>query len=490
MKKHEILFSTIKVPLDFCIVFLCFFLARKVRLVTDLIPGVNLPIQTIDTESLSYFAFLWALLYIILFSTHSLYNIKIINSKVKEFLDIIRYSFYWFVFFSVGVYLWNGILYTWIEIPRLIIFFTCFFSFIFVILERIILNNIQNILLKKKIIPKRKLLIISNFTSEEISPLLEDIENSKVYDIIGYINKESVKNPLMTYLWWLETAEKIIKEKKCDEILHIDSSFWKKDLLHIWNLSKTFNIRYRYLTNTFDVTKTNTTMSLINNIPVIEIKNTPLDNWGRVIKRWFDILWSMFGIIIFAPLMTIVALLIKIDNPKAPAIYKNKRIWQNWKEFFLYKFRYLKWEHCIKEAYWIQNKDDSALAYEKKLIKEKDARDGPLYKIKNDPRKTKIGTFIEKYSIDELPQFFNVLIWNMSLVWPRPHQPREVKKYKLYQKRLLTIKPGISWMAQVNGRQENNFVKEAKLDIFYIENWSFILDIKIILKTFTRLKRK
>jgi len=399
MKKHEILFSTIKVPLDFCIVFLCFFLARKVRLVTDLIPGVNLPIQTIDTESLSYFAFLWALLYIILFSTHSLYNIKIINSKVKEFLDIIRYSFYWFVFFSVGVYLWNGILYTWIEIPRLIIFFTCFFSFIFVILERIILNNIQNILLKKKIIPKRKLLIISNFTSEEISPLLEDIENSKVYDIIGYINKESVKNPLMTYLWWLETAEKIIKEKKCDEILHIDSSFWKKDLLHIWNLSKTFNIRYRYLTNTFDVTKTNTTMSLINNIPVIEIKNTPLDNWGRVIKRWFDILWSMFGI-------------------------------------------------------------------------------------------TKIGTFIEKYSIDELPQFFNVLIWNMSLVWPRPHQPREVKKYKLYQKRLLTIKPGISWMAQVNGRQENNFVKEAKLDIFYIENWSFILDIKIILKTFTRLKRK
>jgi len=105
-------------------------------------------------------------------------------------------------------------------------------------------------------------------------------------------------------------------------------------------------------------------------------------------------------------------------------------------------------------------------------------------------KKTKVGNYIEKYSIDEIPQFFNVLSWKMSLVGPRPHQPREVEKYKLYQKRLLTIKPWITGMAQVNGRAENNFVKEAKLDIFYIENWSIILDIKIILKTFTTLKRR
>jgi lipopolysaccharide/colanic/teichoic acid biosynthesis glycosyltransferase len=98
---------------------------------------------------------------------------------------------------------------------------------------------------------------------------------------------------------------------------------------------------------------------------------------------------------------------------------------------------------------------------------------------------------IEKYSIDEIPQFFNVLKGEMSLVGPRPHQPREVKKYEQYQKRLLTIKPGITGMAQVNGREANNFVKEAKLDIFYIENWSFLLDIKILLKTFgTIITRK
>ncbi len=108
----------------------------------------------------------------------------------------------------------------------------------------------------------------------------------------------------------------------------------------------------------------------------------------------------------------------------------------------------------------------------------------PLYKIENDPRKTKIGTFIEKYSIDELPQFFNVIIWNMSLVWPRPHQPREVNNYAEDEKRLLTIKPWITWMAQVNGRDKNDFSDEVKLDLFYIENWSILLDIKIIIKTF------
>ena len=120
---------------------------------------------------------------------------------------------------------------------------------------------------------------------------------------------------------------------------------------------------------------------------------------------------------------------------------------------------------------------------EKTLIASKDTRNWPLYKIHNDPRKTRVGTFLEKYSLDEFPQFFNVLFWNMSIVWPRPHQPREVAKYEKYQKRLLTIKPWMTWMAQVHWREKNNFYKEAELDLFYIENWNFLLDIKIIFKT-------
>ena len=144
----------------------------------------------------------------------------------------------------------------------------------------------------------------------------------------------------------------------------------------------------------------------------------------------------------------------------------------------------MKWEFCTKDAYKNVSSDDKAFEYEEQLIKKNSTRKWPLYKIKDDPRKTKIWNFIEKYSIDELPQFFNLIIWNMSLVWPRPHQPREVEKYSIDQKRLLTIKPWITWMAQVNGREQNDFEKEAEFDIFYIENWSMTLDFKIIFKTF------
>ncbi len=210
-----------------------------------------------------------------------------------------------------------------------------------------------------------------------------------------------------------------------------------------------------------------------------------------IIKRIFDIISSLIWIIIFSPILLITYILIKIENPKAPAIFKNKRIWREAKEFNLYKFRYLKWEYCTKDSYKVSEKEkQKALKFEQNLIKKQSTRKGPLYKIKNDPRKTKIWTFIEKYSIDELPQFFNVLIWNMSLVWPRPHQPREVEKYLIHHKRLLTIKPWITGMAQVNGREQNNFEDEAKLDTFYIENWSVLLDLKIIAKTFSSVIRR
>lgn len=320
---------------------------------------------------------------------------------------------------------------------------------------------------------------------------MEDIKSSRIYKVIWYGNSKTIADKKIKYIWGIENIQSLFESKKCDEILYIDSDFSKKDLLQLWELAKIFWVRYRYITNSFDITKANTTLSLINSIPVVEIKNTPLDNWWRIIKRFFDIFAWIIWVIVLSPIILIVAILIKIDDPKAPVIYKNRRIWQSWEIFNLYKFRYIKWKYCIKDSYWIANNKDTAFAYEEDLIKKNSSRSGPLYKIKNDPRKTKIWSFIEKYSIDEIPQFFNIILWNMSLVWPRPHQPREVKKYSLEQRRLLTIKPWITWMAQVNGRDKNDFLKEAKLDIFYIENWNLLLDIKITLKTFSIVfKRK
>jgi len=131
-----------------------------------------------------------------------------------------------------------------------------------------------------------------------------------------------------------------------------------------------------------------------------------------------------------------------------------------------------------------------AMELEKKLIETQSVRKGPLYKIKNDPRKTRVGRIIEAISIDELPQLFNVLKGDMGLVGPRPHQPREVEKYEMWQKRTLSIKPGVTGLAQISGRSDLSFADEARLDIYYIENWSLWMDIEIIFKTFFVLLKK
>ncbi len=481
MKKYEIIFWALKLPLDFLIILSSFFIARELRLVNDLIPWIPLETKTINTESLFYFAIFWAFLYIIILSLHKLYFIKITSSKIWETLNIIRYSFYWFVFFSFFIYAWNWIIYK-TEIPRLIIGFTFIIWTFFVILERIFLNNLEYFLMEKWFLEKKNLVLITNKKEKKIKEILKDISSAKLYNILAYSNKEKIEKLELKFLS-ISKLKKLFEQKKIDEILYIDSDFSKKELYEIWEYTRIFWIRYRYITNSFEVSKTNTSLSLINNIPTIEINMTSLNSWAKIFKRIFDFFVWIFAVIILSPIFIIVAILIKLEDPSWPIIYKNRRIWQWGKIFNLYKFRYMKWKYCIKDAY--KQDDEKALKYENNLIEKKSKRKGPLYKIENDPRKTKIWNFIEKYSIDEFPQFFNLILWNMSLVWPRPHQPREVEKYDLEQKRLLTIKPWITWMAQVNGRENNDFKKEAKLDIFYIENWSMLLDFKIIFKTFS-----
>lgn len=486
MKKQDIIFWFIKVLLDFLIVLVSFFIAKKLRLLWDFIPWIHLKIQTINNDILFKYSLFAAFILIFIYSIHSLYKIKVVNSKIKEFLNIILYWFYAFLLFSVLVYLWKWFIFN-VEIPRLIIIYAFFIWIILIIIQRILLNNLQYYLIKKWFFSKTNLIIITNKDDIEIKHILDDIKKAWIYYLIWYSNSKKVQNSKIKFLTF-ENLSRKIKNRKIDELIYIDSDYDKQSLYDIWELTRIFAVRYRYLTNSFDVTKTNTSLSLINEIPVIELKNTSLSGWNLVWKRIFDIFASLLWIIIFSPILLIVYLLIKIDNFKAPAIFKNKRIWKWSKEFDLYKFRYMKWEHCTKDSYNVSDEEKKkALDFEKELIKEKSKRNWPLYKIENDPRKTKIWNIIEKFSIDELPQFFNVLYWDMSLVWPRPHQPREVDKYLMWHKRLLTIKPWITWMAQVNWRDDNSFEKEANLDIYYIENWSILLDLKIILKTFTSI---
>ncbi len=176
-------------------------------------------------------------------------------------------------------------------------------------------------------------------------------------------------------------------------------------------------------------------------------------------------------------------------KPDDLCLYKNERVGAFGKHFFTLKFRSMFQNDCTGRQFG--ESGEEALKQEEELIEKNSIKEGPVYKIANDPRVSKFGRFIRKWSIDELPQFWNVFIGQMSLVGPRPHQPREVEKYEKHHKIVLAIKPGITGMAQISGRSDLNFEDEVKLDAFYIENWNLLIDLIILIKTpFVVFRRK
>ncbi|PRA94487.1 MULTISPECIES: sugar transferase [Bacillaceae] len=186
------------------------------------------------------------------------------------------------------------------------------------------------------------------------------------------------------------------------------------------------------------------------------------------IKRLIDILGSLIGIIILLPVLLVVALLIKIEDPRGPIFFKQVRIGKNETEFHMYKFRSM-----------VSNAEEQL----KELLALNDVT-GAMFKMKDDPRVTKIGKIIRKTSIDELPQLWNVLKGEMSLVGPRPPLLREVKEYSPYDKQRLLVTPGCTGLWQVSGRSNVGFEDMVELDLYYIQKKSVRLDLKIIIKTF------
>lgn len=184
-------------------------------------------------------------------------------------------------------------------------------------------------------------------------------------------------------------------------------------------------------------------------------------------KRLIDVIASIFGLIVLLPILAIVAIAIKIES-KGPIFFSQERVGLNGQRFKMYKFRSM-----IVDAE----------AYKEKLLKQNEMN-GPMFKIKNDPRVTKIGKFIRRTSIDELPQLLNVLKGDMSLVGPRPSLPKEVEKFSPWMLERLKVKPGLTCYWQVSGRNDIQFEDWMKLDIKYVKERGTLLDIKLVIRTF------
>lgn len=239
-----------------------------------------------------------------------------------------------------------------------------------------------------------------------------------------------------------------------------------KELYHIWDNHFLEDVIY--------------TSSKIWGIQALRYTSSQIEWRASVIKRICDIVGWMFGILISSPILLLTAIAIKLDS-KGPIFYRQERVWKNWKHFKFIKFRSM-YTHLStwKDFGWEQ----AELLYKQLVNSHANIRKWELPKIKNDPRVTKIGKFIRATSIDELPNLFSVIKWDMSLIWPRPHLPNEIANYKPRQRRVLSIKPWITGYAQIHWRDSISFDEEASKELEYIQNRSLWLDIYIIFATF------
>ncbi len=252
-----------------------------------------------------------------------------------------------------------------------------------------------------------------------------------------------------------------------DEIIIGDPTISRQFAYSALEYCQTHHLGFRYAADLFDANVRNVSIQTLAGVPLIEIKRTPLDGWGRIVKRLFDIAAGGFLLAGLSPLMAVVGL-VSLARQGRPVFVGLERVGEEGRVFKLYKFRSM-----VVNAHELK----------RELMPFNERADGPLFKMKADPRITRWGRFLRRTSIDELPQLWNVVRGNMSLVGPRPHEPGEVEQYSLVHHKLLNLKPGMTGLAQVSGRSDLPFEDEAKLDTFYVENWSLGQDLVIMLKT-------
>ncbi len=469
MKKAELFFSALQVPIDYCMLILSGMLAFYLRK-TQAVQGLRPLLYDFSIREYLQILLVVAAFFVFVFAVEGLYSLRSNKGKLMELYRVARA----FTIGLMGIVLALFLKPEWFS-SRFIILMGAVIGVILVSLARVGLRNFQMYLLVKKKIGVRRLFLLGkNDFTRSLKKIIK--ENSSLgYALVDHQEETD-----------FERIKLLSKQGKIDELIESNPNVNKKEFFELKEFCIQNRITFKYVPTLMQTS--NFKLEVFLGEPLIEIKNTSLEGWGKIIKRGFDIVGALVGIILFGPIMLFTAIITWLDSG-FPAIYFNRRVSHKGGEFNLYKFRYMKKEYSHGKQFSSQH-NKKALQYLEDLIEKQSIKKGPLYKIKDDPRKTKVGTFIEKYSLDELPQFFNVLKGEMSLVGPRPHQPMEVEKYINYQKRVLTIKPGITVMAKVSGRSDLSFNQEVKLDIYYIENWSLWRDVWVIYRTVPTLLRK
>jgi len=461
MKRFEIFFMVLQVPLDI-LMLICAGVSGYVLRFTPWALELKPVIFQLTLPEYLSVVFVVIPLWLFIFALLGLYTPDANRKYVQEIIRVFLASLASLSFIALYI------LFSEQEFDSRFLLAASFsFAFVYIAFGRMFMRGLRVLFYRSGIGRRRVVLIGEGQIADSIQGVLES-RSSLGYDLV-----ERFKN-------FSDTVKTKLNKLKPDEIIFANPRSHGDEALQAIDFANEKHIVFKYSADLFSTYSTNMAVYPLAGIPVVELKRTPLDGWGRVVKRLFDIIVGLIMIVLLSPIMILSALIILIETG-LPIIYRNERVGLRGNKFFTLKFRSM----YQKDSTGAQFGEDGKKAEqrEKQLIKKQSIKNGPIYKIAHDPRVTTFGKFIRRFSIDEMPQFFNVIAGDMSIVGPRPHQPREVAKYEKEHKKVFTLKPGITGLAQISGRSDLTFEEEHRLDVFYIEKWSVLLDIIIFLKT-------
>ncbi|MFQ6014990.1 MAG: undecaprenyl-phosphate glucose phosphotransferase [Anaerolineae bacterium] len=290
------------------------------------------------------------------------------------------------------------------------------------------------------------------------------------YQVVGFVDDDPAKQKAaigrFMALGNTDDIPRVVREHNADEVIISLPWMSHRKIMKIMAQCQRQGTRAMFVPDLFQMRLSQVHLDDINGIPLLGLKGVSIRGWNLAVKRAIDIVGSLACLILLSPLLLLIAMAIKLDS-RGAVLFAQTRVGRGGKRFTLYKFRSMR-EGAEEEKRELTGLNETA---------------GPIFKIRDDPRLTRLGKFFRRTSLDELPQLYNVLRGDMSLIGPRPPLPSEVELYEDWHMKRLEVAPGMSGLWQVSGRSELSFDEMVMLDIYYIENWSLGLDFKIMLRT-------
>ncbi len=363
-----------------------------------------------------------------------------------------------------------GVLYlTYRELPRRLFFYFVISNLTLLISLRVTLRSALRFAGRQNATPRRILIVGAGRLAQQVAQGVR-AQSAAGLSLVGCVDDEigglHADNPAGPLLGAVQDAPALVKTRSVDEVIFALPLRSHGTIEWLVLALQDCPVRVRVVPDYLDLAMSRATVEDFNGLPLVGLRDPAIAGFDRVVKRFFDLVLSTLLLLLTWPVMLLVALAIKFDSP-GPALFMQERVGENGNPFRMYKFRSM-----VVNA---ERMNDIVTTR---------GRDGVIvHKTPNDPRVTRVGRFIRRTSLDELPQIFNVLRGEMSLVGPRPELPWLVENYEIWQRRRFAVPPGITGWWQINGRSERLMHMHTEDDLYYIQNYSPLLDLQILWRT-------